>query len=124
MQWKIFSEFLLYTKSSNNKEKYLRDWHIYSTSKKTLHYFPCLLFSENHAESIQSRSALAKRSEFSPITFPFPPVNFHLPRKKLYSRLPFHENSETHRTCYCKWKNVQQFLFGFGVDSQLQKKKS
>jgi len=43
---KIFSEFLLYTKSSNTREKYPRDWLIYSSSKKTLHCFPCLLFSE------------------------------------------------------------------------------
>jgi len=110
---KIFSEFLLYTKSSNNREKYPRDWLIYSSSKKTLHCFPCLLFSENLTESIKSRSVLAKRSGFSPKTIPW---------KKLYSRLPLHENSETHRTCYCKWKNVQQSLFGFGVDNQLQKK--
>lgn len=110
---KIFSEFLLYTKSSNNREKYPRGWLIYSSSKKTLHCFPCLLFSENLTESIKSRSVLAKRSRFSPKTIPW---------KKLYSRLPLHENSETHRTCYCKWKNVQQSLFGFGVDSQLQKK--
>jgi hypothetical protein len=33
---KLFSEFLLYAKSSNNREKYPRDWFIYSTSKK--HY--------------------------------------------------------------------------------------
>lgn len=71
-----------------------------------------MLFSENLTESIKSRSVLAKRSGFSPKTIPW---------KKLYSRLPLHENSETHRTCYCKWKNVQQSLFGFGLDSQLQK---
>ncbi|XP_026818974.1 uncharacterized protein LOC113557605 [Rhopalosiphum maidis] len=63
-------------------------------------------------QSIKSRSVLAKRSGFSPKTIPW---------KKLYGRLPLHENSETHRTCYCKWKNVQLSLFGFGVDSQLQK---
>ncbi|KAL4132709.1 hypothetical protein QTP88_009818 [Uroleucon formosanum] len=109
---KIFSEFLLYTKSSNNRKKYPRDWLIYSSSKKTLHCFPCLLISENLTESIKSRNVLAKRNGFSPKTIPW---------RKLYSRLPLHENSETHRTCYCKWKNVQQSLFGFGVDSQLQK---
>ncbi|KAL4121882.1 hypothetical protein QTP88_014303 [Uroleucon formosanum] len=52
---KMFSEFLLYTKSSNNRETYPRDWLIY-TSKKTLLCFVCLLFSENLTESIKSRS--------------------------------------------------------------------
>lgn len=52
---KIFSELLLYTKSSSNKKKYTRDWLICSSSKKTLHFFPCLLFSKNLTESIKSR---------------------------------------------------------------------
>lgn len=36
---KMFYEFLLYTKSSNNREKYPRDWLIYSTSKKNITLF-------------------------------------------------------------------------------------
>lgn len=109
---KSFSEFLLYTKSSNNREKHPRDWLIYSTSNQTLHCFPCLLFNDNLTEPIKTRSVLARRSGFSPKIIPW---------KKLYNRLPIHENSENHRTCYCMWKNLQQSLLGFGVDTQLQK---
>lgn len=88
---KSFSEFLLYTKSSNNREKHARDWLIYSTFKQTLHCFPCLLFNDNLTESIKTRSVLAKRSGFSPKIIPW---------KKLYSRIPIHENSEQYGKIY------------------------
>jgi hypothetical protein len=67
---KQFSEFLLYIKSSNNREKHPRDWLIYSTFKQTLHCFSCLLFNDKLTAPIKNRSVLTKRSGFSPKIIP------------------------------------------------------
>jgi hypothetical protein len=74
---KQFSEFLLYTKSSNNREKHPRDWLIYSTFKKTLNCFSCLLFNDKLTAPIKNRSVLTKRSGFSPKIIPWKKLGFH-----------------------------------------------
>lgn len=37
----------------------------------------------------------------------------------MYSTLPSQENCVLYRTCFCKWKEVQQPLNGCGVDGDL-----
>ncbi|KAJ8891286.1 hypothetical protein PR048_010802 [Dryococelus australis] len=99
------------SKSINNRESYPRDWLVWNTTRETLHCLPCILFEENISAPFVNRSNLAKGEGFSPIKTPW---------KKLYNRLPGHENSAEHINCYCKWKSLQQTLLCKGIDSELQ----
>ncbi|KAJ8869812.1 hypothetical protein PR048_028821 [Dryococelus australis] len=105
---KPFSDYLLSSKSINNRESYPRiGWfgalqekhftvfHVFCSKKTFLHLFN-----------------LAKRERFTPSKTQW---------KKLYNRLPAHENSAEHRNGYCKRKSLQQTLLCKGIDSELQK---
>ncbi|KAL4127224.1 hypothetical protein QTP88_011414 [Uroleucon formosanum] len=109
---KSFSKFMLYSKSSNNRESFSRDWLIWSETKQSLHCLPCILFHTNLTETSNTISILAKREGFCP---------HKTSRKKLYSKLPTHENSKVHRDLFLEWKTLQQSLIGHGVDYILQK---
>ncbi|CAH0390034.1 unnamed protein product [Bemisia tabaci] len=106
-----FTEFFLYSKSNNEREKYPRDWLIWSASEKTLHCMPCILF-EHKCRSSANRSDLAKRKGFCPEKTLW---------KKLYDRLPSHESTSEHRNCYTEWKSLKCSLSGKGLDSELRK---
>lgn len=104
-----FSKYVLYSKSKNDRETYPRDWLIWSPSQQSLHCYPCLLFHSIHEGG---QSVLAKRRGFRPSLQPW---------RKLYGRLPLHENSLTHKNCYIKWKTLEQAFKGRGeIGSMLQ----
>jgi len=105
------STFMLYTKSSNNRESFPWVWLIWCETKQSLHYLPCILFNTNLTETSNTISILAKREGFCP----------HKTWKKLYSILPIHENSNVYRDLCLEWKILQQLLLGHGVDYTLQK---
>lgn len=106
-----FAKSFLYSKSVNGRERYPRDWLIWSVSKQTLHCLPCLLFEENYQAS-NVRSNFAKREGFCCKETRW---------KKLYDRLPAHESSSEHRNCYTQWKSLMQSIDGAGLDSELRK---
>lgn len=112
---KSFSKFMLYTKSSNNRESFPRDWLIWSKTKQSLHCLPCILFHKNLTETSNSISILAKREGFCPHKTPW---------KKLYSKLPTHENSYVHSYLFLEWKILQQSLIGMALINILLKNKS
>ncbi|KAJ8896005.1 hypothetical protein PR048_001346 [Dryococelus australis] len=89
------------------------DWLVWSTSRQVkLYCLKCILLAENISAPFVNHSNLANREGFSPRNIQW---------KKLYNRLPVHENSAEHRNCFCKWKSLQQILLHKGVDSELQK---
>lgn len=108
---KSFTKFFLYSKSSNNRESFPRDWLIWSSTKHSLHCFPCVLFNERFTETL-NKSVLTKREGVCPQKNPW---------KKLYSKLSSHENSKIHRELYLEWKTIEQSLRGHGIDFTLQK---
>lgn len=88
-----------------------RDWLFIRECKKSLYCVPCILFS-NELEK-KSTSALNSREGFRTSTTKW---------QKLYSKLPEHEKSSSHKHCYWKWRNLQHSLMhGTGVDGQFQK---
>ena len=110
MKGNSFSDMFLYSSSANNREKHYRDWLVWSKEKKAMFCFPCLLFSTE--KNLSHRSLLARKEGFSPYVQKW---------KKLYVRLPEHENSVVHKISYCKWKELDLSLGGHGVDHELQK---
>jgi len=61
---KSFSKFMLYSKSSNNRESFSRDWLIWSETKQSLHCLPCILFHPNLTETSNTISILANEKVF------------------------------------------------------------
>uniref|UniRef100_H3ASL1 Uncharacterized protein n=1 Tax=Latimeria chalumnae TaxID=7897 RepID=H3ASL1_LATCH len=94
-----FSEYLLYSKSSNGREKIKRDWLTWSKSKGALFCIPCLLLSNE----LEKKSCITGKW------------------CKLYQKLLEHERSSQHQHCYWQWRNLQQSLQSNGINSQLQK---
>ncbi|OCT57850.1 hypothetical protein XELAEV_18002940mg [Xenopus laevis] len=84
-----FSEFHLYSKSPNGREKILRDWLRLSDSKKVLYCTTCLAFSTDSAN--KTGSSLCRKEGFDPLK-----SKWH----KLYKKLPEHEHSAQHRKNY------------------------
>ncbi|XP_075042362.1 zinc finger MYM-type protein 1-like [Mixophyes fleayi] len=80
-----------------NKEKYPRDWLVWSKSKQALFCFPCFLFSKL---PVTHRSVLTTEIGWGPSKG----------YKKLYNKIPDHENSNNHRTCYVDWRDLQTNL--------------
>lgn len=105
-----FSEFLLFAKSSNGREKTLRDWLRWSNRKHVLYCITCLAFSnEPHNKAA---SFLCRKEGFDPSK-----TKWH----QLYMRLPEHENSAQHRRYYWSWRTLQKSISGHGIDSEVQK---
>lgn len=91
-----------------NRKNTERDWVVYSRNKEVLLFLPCLLFSSE----LDKKSCRARNTncgmEIAKIKW-----------RKLYYRLPEHENCSAHHHCYWKWKNLQRaVLNGTGEDSQ------
>ncbi|KAE8591659.1 hypothetical protein XENTR_v10018533 [Xenopus tropicalis] len=105
-----FSEFHLYSKSSNGREKILRDWLRCSDGKKALYCTPCLAFSSD--SSSKTGSVLCKKEGFDPTK-----SKWH----KLYKKLPEHEHSAQHRKNYWSWRCLQKSMGGHGVDNDMQR---
>ncbi|KAE8632662.1 hypothetical protein XENTR_v10001616 [Xenopus tropicalis] len=105
-----FSEFHLYSKSSNGCEKILRDWLRWSDGKKALYCTPCLAFSSD--SSSKTGSVLCKKEGFDPTK-----SKWH----KLYKKLPEHEHSAQHRKNYWSWRCLQKSMGGHGVDNDMQR---
>lgn len=104
-----FNEFLLYAKASNGRERIVRDWLRWSTSKHVLYCVTCRAFSSDRGKFT---SFLCRREGFNPSK-----NKWHL----LYNRLPEHENSIYHKQHYWSWRKLQMSIAGHGLDSQLQK---
>lgn len=82
-----------------NGEKVERDWLIWSPSKNALFCFPCRLFCGVN----KSKSSFASVAGYSK-SFKW---------KKLYDRIPAHENNEEHKFVCCnyvKWKHVLRLI--------------
>ena len=80
-----------------NGEKIKRNWLVWSRSKNALFCYPCRLFSKFPEAK---RSALALPSGYST----------DKKWKKLHDRIPEHENSNNHRTCYLDWSVLETRL--------------
>ncbi|CAJ0917037.1 unnamed protein product [Ranitomeya imitator] len=101
-----FSDFLLYAKSSNGREKFIRDWLRWSPSKKVMYCVACMAFSDD------KRSILCRKEGFNPMV-----SKWH----RLYLKLPEHEHSALHRKHYWSWRSRQKAQVGHGVDFEMQR---
>lgn len=106
----VFSKTLLYSKSTNQREKLPRDWLVWSSVNNSFYCFSCFLFKNSFSGPCNSN--LVKKGGFSPSEVPW---------KKLYTRFPLHEESAMHKNCYVSWKSLEQSLTGKGIDSSIQK---
>ena len=89
-----FPYHLLHTQL-NNGEKILRDWLVWSIEKQSLFCFCCRLFY-NGPE--QSRPSLARVQGIC--------GNW----QKLYEKIPQHQESATHKSCYLKWRKLEKTI--------------
>ncbi|KAM3921533.1 LOW QUALITY PROTEIN: zinc finger MYM-type protein 1-like, partial [Leptodactylus fuscus] len=105
-----FSDFLLYAKSSNGREKILRDWLRWSLSRKVLYCVTCMAFSNDRMS--KKGSILSRKEGFDPSQ-----QKWH----QLYMKLPEHEHSAQHRKNYWSWRTLQKSIGGHGVDYELQR---
>jgi len=80
-----------------NNEEVPRDWLVWSKTYQALFCFPCRLFS---------KLPLLHRSIFTTTIGWGPSKNY----KKLYNKIPDHENSNNHRACFIEWRNFQNDL--------------
>lgn len=81
----------IFKKKLANGESVERDWLVWSKSKAALFCLPCKLFSP---PGVAKMSSLATDEGWSASR------NWH----KLYARVPEHEKSELHKSCYVQWK--------------------
>ncbi|KAG8582256.1 hypothetical protein GDO81_007971 [Engystomops pustulosus] len=105
-----FSDFLLYAKSSNGREKILRDWLRWSPSKKVLYCATCMAFSNDRFT--KKGSILCRKDGFDPSKYMW---------HRLYMKLPEHEQSAQHRKHYWSWRTLQKSIGGHGVDFVIQR---
>lgn len=80
-----------------NNETVHRDWLVWSSKRQALFCFPCRLFS---TQAASTRSSLA-----SPSGYPA-----QMQWKRLYEKLPEHQNSSAHKECYLKWRYYEKNL--------------
>ncbi|KAK5645202.1 hypothetical protein RI129_006502 [Pyrocoelia pectoralis] len=90
---KNFPVYIL-TQKLKNGETVKRDWLVWSDIKRSLFCFPCRLFTKLVPTL---RSKLATTSGYS----------MDLKWKKLYNRIPEHENSVNHKECYLQWRTLE-----------------
>lgn len=80
----------------NNNENVKRDWLTWSHTKQALYCFPCRIFCklpDSH------RSFLTIPNGWEPTKSKY---------KKLYSKIPEHENYQNHKNCYIEWKQLEK----------------
>lgn len=98
---RLFPTSLLSCRMPNN-EVIPREWLVWSNNRQALFCFPCRLFSLQ-PESVRSR---------------FASINGYskdLKWKKLYDKIPEHQNSSGHKECYLKWKNMETLFENRGT---------
>ena len=81
-----------------NGEKVPRDWLVWSRSQQALYCLPCRLFSK---ASMSTRSNFAK-------TYGYDKAKKW---KKLFDKIPEHQNSCQHKVCYLEWRAVEKRIF-------------
>lgn len=105
----------VFKKKLTNGDLITRDWLVWSQSKKAFFCLPCKVFSSlPHTK----RSSLALPEGFSS----------KKRWKKLFDKVPEHENSSSHKHCYIQWKSEvikskkDKNLTGLILNSILQEK--
>lgn len=88
-----------------NGQMVCRSWLAYSMSKNALFCIPCRLFSDKFSE--QALSRMAKDEGLTQW-------------KKLNEKIPQHENSLSHKKCFCSWKTLEMSLNKGGINKELQ----
>lgn len=83
-----------------NGEVVDRDWLVWSRCKNALFCFPCRLFSKLVGDQ---RSYLASVTGYT--------SEGNQRWKKLYDRIPQHQNSIDHKKCYVEWKCMEKRIF-------------
>lgn len=81
-----------------NGETVERDWLVWSRRKNALFCFPCRLFDKSAIIDNRHQSSLAI------------PDGLTRKWKKLYDRVPNHQNSTSHKQCYIEWKTLENRL--------------
>jgi len=81
-----------------NGETVERDWLVWSQRKNALFCFPCRLFDKSAIIDGRHQSSLAT------------PDGLTGKWKKLYDRVPSHQNSTNHKQCYIEWKTLENHL--------------
>jgi len=83
----------LLSKTLPNSEKVKRDWLVWSHIKNAFYCFPCRLFkiSTLNCSYLSSPDGYSKDKIW----------------RKLYERLPSHENNKDHIQCFVKWREVE-----------------
>lgn len=93
-----------FIKNLPNGEKIDRQWLLYGISNNAIYCFPCMLFS------------VTKNCNLSD------PLKGFNNWCHLSPRVPEHENSSEHRTCYMMWKDLEKRLKeGNTIDDEFQK---
>ena len=101
--------FSVFQKKRPNGEIQNRDWLVYSQQKGALFCFPCRLFGQKLSKNA-STSYLASRNGCGPDS----------KWKRLFDRLPLHENSINHKQCYLEWRQLEIRLSDkSSIDNQL-----
>ncbi|XP_065642673.1 uncharacterized protein LOC136074295 [Hydra vulgaris] len=80
-----------------NKEIVPRGWLVWSKSKNALFYFRCRLFYKFH----EKRSIFATENGWQA----------NRGYKKLYDKMPDHEKSSNHKSCYIQWRNLEKNIY-------------
>ncbi|XP_065658892.1 uncharacterized protein LOC136083424 [Hydra vulgaris] len=76
------------------KEIVSRDWLVWTKSKNALFCFPCRLFYKFH----EQRSIFATENGWQA----------NRGYKRFYDRIPDHEKSSNHKSCYIQWQNLEK----------------
>lgn len=109
----VFPVYLLHKNAPNGREKLARDWLMASGETNALFCGPCRLFSSD-SQTKHKASYLITEEGFNPNISPW---------RKLYRKLPEHENSHQHKNCYLQWRALERVVKGdgLGIDNELQK---
>lgn len=102
--------FSLFMKRRPNGESENRDWLVYSQCKNALFCFPCRLFAYTEPCNRSTPSYLASINGCGPSS----------KWKRLFDRIPHHENSTNHKRCYLEWRQLEiRLLHNSTIDMQL-----
>ncbi|XP_013781880.1 zinc finger MYM-type protein 5-like [Limulus polyphemus] len=95
-----FLMFVLKVRTSNGESE-SRRWLVFSPGKQSLYCIPCRLFSHTVGSQLQrSQSIMASTKGWGT----------EQKWKKLFDRLPQHENSTAHKNCYLAWRELEKRL--------------
>lgn len=95
--WKKFHKYVLEV-LLNNGERFSHDWLVWSRTQEALYCFPCRLFSK-FPEDHRHQSIFSSKEGWMPTNRSY---------KKLYSRIPDHENIFSHIKNYVAWRNLEK----------------